>query len=304
VSRPTTSRAIRQARWLPTGVLRQVLLIALAMGAYLLVRTLTEGATSVAEQNARDVLHVERAIGLDWEAGAQALILEQSSLVRFFNFVYTWMFWPVLAVALIVLYRRDRRDYARFRNALFISGAVGLVVFAMFPVAPPRFLDGFTDTINAFSGQSALAHPSGVTNEYAAMPSFHVGWTVLAGVALWRVLRRWVLRSLAIVPGLLMSLTVVVTANHYVLDAAAGVIVAFGGFGLALLGDRLFARPAGAEAPRRARRTLAGVLAIPLSGAPSSRAQLAPQPVRFDRPDEGGHPGDGDPRAVVRPRCR
>jgi hypothetical protein len=286
-------------------MLRQVLLIALAMGAYLLVRTLTEGATSVAEQNARDVLHVERAIGLDWEAGAQALILEQSSLVRFFNFVYTWMFWPVLATALIVLYRRDRRHYTRFRNALFISGGVGLLVFALFPVAPPRFLDGFTDTINAFSGQSALAHPSGVTNEYAAMPSFHVGWTILAGVALWRVLRRWVLRSLAIVPGLLMSLTVVVTANHYVLDAAAGVVVAFGGFGLALLGDHLFGRRAlpipVTGSPGRGPLRVAGVLPVRLTGAPSKRARLAPLPVRFERHDDVRRPAD-DESHYARPR--
>jgi hypothetical protein len=214
------------------GVVRQVAVIAGAAVAYLAVRALTQGDVGAAEANARHVLDLERSLGLDWESGAQDVLLDHPTIVRALNAVYVWAFWPFVAGALVTLYRRDRSRYARLRDAVFLSGALGLVVFALFPCAPPRFLDGFTDTIASLSGQDGLAHPSGFTNEYAAMPSFHVGWTVLAGVCLYPVLRnRWA-RGLALAHGGLMAVTVVGTANHYVLDVVAGTALALGGLAL------------------------------------------------------------------------
>jgi PAP2 superfamily len=221
---------------------RQVLGMGLAVVAYLTVRRLTEGDHGTAEAHARALLDFERSVGLDWEAGAQDLVLGTRPLVHAFNFVYVWLFWPFVIAALAILYRRDHRHFASFRNALFVSGAVGLVVFAFFPVAPPRFLDGFTDTVSAFSSQQSVAHPSSFTNEYAAMPSFHVGWTVLAGVCLGRLTRRRWLRITALAPGALMAVTVVLTANHYVVDAVAGTMVALGGLALTETARRRTAR--------------------------------------------------------------
>jgi hypothetical protein len=231
VPAPTRSAAGR-------NVLVQILLVGLAVVAYLAVRTFTAGDVPTAEANAHDVMAFERSLGLDWERGAQAMVLDSAGVVRAFNAIYIWCFWPVVAGALVVLYRLDRRRYTILRNALFLSGAVGLVVFALFPVAPPRFLDGFVDTIQTMSGQNGVAHPSSFANEYAAMPSFHVGWSVLAGVVLSGVIRHRVLRWLALVPGVLMAATVVVTANHYVLDALAGVVVSLS----ALAGARAIQR--------------------------------------------------------------
>jgi hypothetical protein len=206
-------------------VLHQIALLLGATVAYLGVRGLTAGDPATAEQNAHAVLRFERHVGLEWEAGVQRLLLDEEHVVRVFNAVYVWGFWPVVAGALVVLYRRDRDRYRTYRNALFLSGLVGLAVFATFPVAPPRFLTGYTDTVALLSGHDEIAHPSGLTNEYAAMPSFHVGWTVLAVVALLPVIRRTIVRHLAIAHAALMSCTVVVTANHYVVDVAAGVAV-------------------------------------------------------------------------------
>jgi hypothetical protein len=176
------------------GVAVQTGLLVLAAVAYLAVRAITQGDPSAAEGNARDVLHVEQLLGLDWERGAQRLVLDNDAVVHWFNAVYVWAFWPFLVLALVILYVRDRTRYAVLRNAMFVSGGIGLVVFAIFPVAPPRFLDGFTDTVALVSGQDHLAHPSAFSNEYAAIPSFHVGWTVLAALALIPVLRHPVVR--------------------------------------------------------------------------------------------------------------
>jgi hypothetical protein len=206
-------------------VLHQIALLAGAALAYLGVRGVTAGDPATAEQNARALLRFERSLGLEWEAGVQRLLLDEEHVVRIFNAVYVWGFWPVVVGALVLLYRRDRDRYRTYRDALFLSGLVGLAVFATFPVAPPRFLTGYTDTVALLSGHDELAHPSGLTNEYAAMPSFHVGWTVLAVVALLPVIRRGIVRHLAVAHAALMACTVVVTANHYVVDVLAGVAV-------------------------------------------------------------------------------
>jgi hypothetical protein len=221
------------------GVAVQTGLLVIAAVAYLAVRAITQGDPSAAEGNAYEVLHVERLLGLDWERGAQALVLDNDTAVRWFNAIYVWAFWPFLVLALVVLYVRDRARYAVLRNAMFVSGGVGLAVFAVFPVAPPRFLDGFTDTVALVSGQDHLAHPSAFSNEYAAVPSFHVGWTVLAALALLPVLRHAALRVLVLGQGAVMAVTVVVTANHYVVDGVIGVTISLGAL---LVARRLHAR--------------------------------------------------------------
>jgi hypothetical protein len=214
------------------GAGREVAMVAAALATYMAVRALTDADAEAAEAHARDVLALERTLGLDWESGAQRLILRTSVLVRCFDVIYVWTFWPAVVGTLVVLYRTDRPRYTLLRNALFISGALGLVVFAAFPVAPPRFLAGFTDTVR-LARQDHLAHPSGITNQYAAMPSFHVGWTVLAGACLVPLVTRRLVRVVPLVPGVLMAFAVVFTANHFVLDALAGIAAAFAGLAIA-----------------------------------------------------------------------
>jgi hypothetical protein len=221
---------------------KQILVILVAVGAYLAVRGVTQGDPSAAHGHAEAVLDVEHTLRLGWEARAQDLILGSSFLVSFFNFVYVYCFWPGVVGALVLAYRRDRVRYLILRNAMFISGGIGLAVFAIFPVSPPRFIAGFTDTVSTLSRSGAVAHPSSLTNEYAAMPSFHVGWTVLAGVVVFGVMRHRIIRWIALLPGLVMALTVVVTANHYVLDALAGIVVSLGGLYLARLGHQVWER--------------------------------------------------------------
>jgi hypothetical protein len=224
----------RRARLAATGqVLTQLALIAGAAVAYLGVRAVTGSDVDAAHRNARSVLGLEGSLSLRWESGLQHLVLDHPTLMRCFNTVYVFGFWPIVVAALVVLYRSDRERYRIMRNAVFLSGAVGLLVFALFPVAPPRFLDGFTDTVAVLSGQGGVAHPSKFANEYAAMPSFHVGWTLLAVLAMRPVLRHRSARVITLGYAALMAITVVVTANHYVVDALAGIAVSLAAFALA-----------------------------------------------------------------------
>jgi len=203
----------------------QLLLIALAMSLYLLVRAVTVGSERLAFANARRLLDWEHSVGIAWERRAQDLILDSEIWVDVFNFIYVWLYWPTVVGTLVFLYLANKRRYVLYRNALFFSGAIGLVIFASYPVAPPRFLEGFTDTVSDLSRSHFVARPSGLTNEFAAMPSFHVGWVVLAGVVLFGCFRTPWAKSLVLLPGVLMTLAVVFTANHYIVDAVAGVAI-------------------------------------------------------------------------------
>ncbi|WP_117000875.1 phosphatase PAP2 family protein [Desertimonas flava] len=228
----TAATAVARRAIRPRSAVRfalQLTTILVAVGFYRLVRGMTQGDHEIAVRNSLSVLDVERRLQFDVEQGLQALVMERPLLVTLANTVYVWGFWSLVALTLLVLFIVDRQRFRWYRNALFVSGAVGLTVFAAFPVAPPRMLDGFVDTIREFSDSSSIAHPGSFTNEYAAMPSFHVGWLVLAGVATMPVIRRRSLRPLLLVPAFVMTLTVMVTANHYLLDALAGATIALAG---------------------------------------------------------------------------
>ena len=118
-------------------------------------------------------------------------------------------------------------DPGLLEPARFLSGLAGLVVFAVFPVAPPRMLPGFQDTIEVARTQF-VAHPSSFSNEYAAVPSFHAGWTALASVATAAHLRSRLARALLVGPASWMALTVAATANRSIVDGILGAGLSLG----------------------------------------------------------------------------
>lgn len=211
---------------------------ALVFGAaifYFLVRGVTQGSVDRAERNAEAVLRLERRLGLDVETQAQDLIIDHHVLVTLANWVYIWGHWPVIIVTLFALHRWRRVDYLRFRDALFVSGAIGIVIYMTFPVSPPRLLDpAYQDTVTDLSTSYRVLQPPALVNKYAAMPSLHAGWNLLAGIALYGATRNRALRAVAVVGPIAMALAVVFTANHYVLDVVAGTIVALAGLALSL----------------------------------------------------------------------
>jgi hypothetical protein len=136
--------------WLPRprGFARELLLIAGAAATYGGVRAATEGSAQAAGENGREILAVERQLGIGWEDALQTSILARDVLVTLANWVYIWGHWPVIAAVAIVLYRWNRPGYCLLRDAMFISGAIGFLFFTLLPVAPPRLLDvGLTDTV-------------------------------------------------------------------------------------------------------------------------------------------------------------
>jgi hypothetical protein len=204
---------------------RELALFAAAYLTYFGVRALTQGAIPRAVHNAIDVMQLERILGIDVEASVQTVVSGSHTLVDAANGLYIWGHWPLLIVGGVLLFHLAPEHYYRLRNVCLLSGAFGLIVFALFPVAPPRLApSGLTDTITLHAGAYRTVLPAALVNEYAAMPSFHAGWNLILGVELFRSTRNLALRAFAVAMPAAMAFTVVATANHYVLDVIAGAL--------------------------------------------------------------------------------
>ena len=232
------SETLSQGRLAHTrGLALQFAFLLVALGLYLTTRRLTMGNALDAANNARGILDLEAVLGIDVEHALQRLILESPSLITLMNWIYVWGHWPVLAITAIWLFMRHRREFMLFRNALIISGLLGLVVFAVFPVMPPRLLGiGMVDTVSQWSSSYHILQPPSLVNQYAAVPSFHVGWNVLVAVAIFRARPKSDLRFFAIILPIAMIASVVLTGNHYLLDAVAGIAVVAVGW---VIGERI-----------------------------------------------------------------
>jgi hypothetical protein len=278
-------------------VVRQFALILGAVLIYFGVRGLTEGDASTAVDRALAILRFERDVGLDVELGLQDTVRGSRLLTTLANWVYIWLHWPVIAATLFWLHHRHRRQYYLLRNAMFISGALGLVVFALWPVAPPRLVGhGFVDTVTELSTSYRVLQPPALVNKYAAVPSLHVGWNLLVGVTLWRVGRHPLLRAFAVCSPLLMGLAVMATANHFLIDGVAGSGFALTGLGLATLLDRRTDRrsAAGAGSPGPAGMVEQGEI-VDDDAVDPARAEQGIQPGRVGDPPGYDGPAPAQP---------
>ena len=220
------SRTVGLSERRPHPLLREIALAAAAATTYFGVRNLTAGAESEAFSNADRVVRLEERARIAWEEPLQEAALRHDSLVTLLNWIYIWGHWPVIVAAAVLLYRARRERYLLLRNAMFLSGGIGFLFFALLPVAPPRLVDpSLIDTVTLHSDAYRALQPPGLTNQYAAFPSLHFGWNVLVGVAVWGATRNVLLRLLSILGPAAMAGAVVLTANHYVLDLVGGLVV-------------------------------------------------------------------------------
>ena len=222
-------RAPALSRW--RRVARELGLLALVAIVYEEIAAHLVQAGSVAASNALLVVGAERSLGLFDERAVQAAFLHQDTLTDAFNAYYGGTHFLVPAFVLGWLLWRHPGQYGRARTALVVTSAVAFLIFWLFPVAPPRLLPahfGIVDMLRAPDGsghiESTLITTAG--DRYASMPSVHVAWAVWCALALWPVVRPRILRVLVVAYPLMTILVVVVTGNHYFLDAVAGAALA------------------------------------------------------------------------------
>ena len=227
---PARQHRAPPARWLRTslddGFMREAALVAAAILAYFTIRNVTAGAPAEAFANGHRVADFEGWLGIDWEDGIQGAIAGRDALVTLANWIYIWGHWPVILSTAVALHVWRRDSYYQLRNTLFISGGIGFLFFALFPVAPPRLLEmGLVDTVSDQSHAYRALQPPGLTNQYAAFPSLHVGWNLAVGIVLFMSTTHLAVRTLAVLSPLAMTSAVVATANHYLVDVAGGTAV-------------------------------------------------------------------------------
>ena len=183
-----------------------------------------------ADAHAHGVLDAERWLRLPAEASLQAWALGHDWIIELANRYYVSVHFPLTIAVLVWLYRYRRPAYRWAKRALLAATGVALVFHVLLPVTPPRLLTslGMVDTGHA-GGMSIYQAPvlGSMSNEYAAMPSLHVGWALLIAIVLIAACRtRW--RWLWLLHPLATLFVVVSTANHYWLDAIAGSVLVVG----------------------------------------------------------------------------
>ena len=215
----------------------ELLIIGVAFLLYFLVRGNVVDRTSDAFGRSIQVIQLERNLGIFWEAEIQALILGKKFLIQLFNGIYFWLDFPLIIAVGLWLYFLNRRNYTLIRTAMLASGAISLIIYGLFPVAPPRFLPqwGFVDTMALYSNVSYQAQSlQPFVNPFAAVPSLHFGWAVLLALGLIWATKRVVLRAVAALLPLAQLAAIVFTANHYFFDAIVGLAVGLVGLVIAL----------------------------------------------------------------------
>jgi membrane-associated phospholipid phosphatase len=225
---------VLQGRLLPQGwmdLVRQVALFAAAYLGYRLVRGLVEGDANAAFAHARELISFERTLHLFVEPSVQAWGSGSRVLMDFSSWLYVNAQTTVTVSALVYLYVRHNRNFYFVRNMFMIAMAIALVGYTVFPTAPPRFMPewGFIDSVSDFTGvhvSHASASMSALFNPYAAVPSMHVAFALMIGWPLARLVRHRAARVLWLVYPFLMAFVIVVTANHFIVDALLGALTA------------------------------------------------------------------------------
>jgi membrane-associated phospholipid phosphatase len=197
-------------------------------------RGLRHGTAALADRNGSRLLAAEKLVHLDPEHALNQALWRLPVLAVACSYFYATLHFLVTPAVLIWLYRRHPRHYGRARSVLALGTLIALVGFWLYPATPPRLLPGagIRDTLadvhqwGWWSGQTSAPHGLGnLANEFAAMPSLHIAWSVWAGWLLLRHSRRRVVRVLGAGYPLLTALVVMSTGNHYVLDVLAGAAV-------------------------------------------------------------------------------
>ena len=240
--------------WMAIRGFREILLIAAVYTMYDLTRFVVEGKTSVAMQHGHDLLRLEQHLKIAPEHALNKVFTAHLALGLPADYIYATLHYIVTPVVLVWMWRRHSSSYGHARTVLMVATILALVGYSLFPVAPPRLLPGFFDTMAKFSHygwwSNAASAPRGLgadTNQFAAMPSLHVGWAIWCGWMLVRYGRHRTTKIFGVAYPLILSLDVMVTANHYLLDVVAGAAV----MGVAYGGVWLLARAGYVSFPNR-----------------------------------------------------
>ncbi|MFE4689036.1 bifunctional glycosyltransferase 87/phosphatase PAP2 family protein [Streptomyces sp. NPDC056749] len=218
------------------NLLLELLLIRVVYSAYAKVRLAATAGRSSAEEHGRQIHSAEQWLHIDIEHWANHTVVGIPWLRDFFDYYYSTFHFIVPLAILGVLYVCRPSDYRWARSTIGFATVLALFGFWLYPLAPPRLMPGlgFIDTVH---GVQDLDSPdfgalTAVTNQYAAMPSLHFGWSLWCGLVILLLAPRLWMKVLGLLHPLFTVSAIVATGNHWVLDAVGGAAVVAAGFGL------------------------------------------------------------------------
>nr|WP_308117393.1 bifunctional glycosyltransferase 87/phosphatase PAP2 family protein [Streptomyces fuscigenes] len=280
----------------------ELLVIRVGYSAYSWIRLAAAADPATAQRHGREIHSAESALHIGIEHWANHALVHVGWLRDFLDFYYETFHFAFPLGILAVLYWRSPADYRWARASLSFATVLALVGFWFFPLAPPRLMPGlgFIDTVH---GPQDLAHPSygamtALTNQYAAMPSLHFGWSLWCGVTVVVLAPKLWIKLIALLDPLFTLSAIIATGNHWVLDAVGGAAVVAAGFGLTYLlgGPRHLLTAAGAgplDGTAGARGPDLGAMPATdpfpaVRPLPEGRGAAAGDRVRPERVDTGG----------------
>jgi hypothetical protein len=234
---------VQLERHLPHGwgdLLRQIVLFCGAYYVYRIVRGIVDDRVSDAFANARGIVHFERSLGIFPEPAIHHFAERNEVISDVASWMYVNSHFVVTTLTLAFIYLRRNDSFYFVRNMFMVAMGVALVLYLVFPTAPPRLLPelGFKDSVANFTGVTSQDSDL-LVNPYAAIPSMHVCFALLIGLPMARLARRrWAVVLWRLYP-LLVTWVVVATANHWWMDAALGALTAGVAYAVAA---ELFAR--------------------------------------------------------------
>jgi hypothetical protein len=217
---PERARAIRAPRWW-----QEIASIAIVYYLYSLVRNAVPNHVIGAFHRAQTVQSIERRLHINIEHTLNNFVATHHALAYVCNYYYATLHFVVTIGVLIWLYVKHPLRYRAMRTVLILTNLVALIGFWLISVAPPRMLHGYVDTVVKFHTWGSLASPglAKESNQYAAMPSLHIGWSLWCALAIVTLAKRPWVRVLGALYPIATFFVIVGTANHFVLDAVGGV---------------------------------------------------------------------------------
>ncbi|MFJ9208753.1 phosphatase PAP2 family protein [Streptomyces sp. NPDC102264] len=240
----------------------EILLIAVSYWTYSLIRNAVPEQKAKALRNADWIWETEKSLGIAVEQTINHAMNSVTWLIVGMNYYYATLHFIVTIGVLVWLFRRHPGRYAAARLVLFATTAVALLGYYLYPLAPPRLMNGqdFIDTVLRHEtwGSMASGDLKHMSNQYAAMPSMHIGWSLWCGLTIFALASAPWAKILGLLYPTLTLLVIVATANHFWLDAVGGMLcLAFGiAVSYAWYGSPPYRLPrhVGDDRPRRQRR--------------------------------------------------
>lgn len=236
-------------------------LIATLYGIWRLARMLPLSTSTGAVERGHDIARWQAFLHLPSELSLERFVMHHDALAQFSVWYYATVHVPATIAFLIWLFVRHRDHYPHWRNGLAIV-TLGCLVIRFVRVAPPRLLPdlGYVDLAQNLGASVYGADvTTGVSDQFAAMPSIHVAWAAVVSLGIVAAsTSRW--RWLFLLHLVITVLVVSATGNHWWLDGVVAVLLLWGGLAVDTAVRRRWRRRSRADAPERAESEGAPVL--------------------------------------------